>query len=100
MDGRRSSHIPSPRTGMPVRGLAGVSVAAPECVVAGSATTIAMLMEDRGAQWLDEVGLPHVGMDQQRRVGGADAWPGSAATWAAPRTGSSPSPTTAANRGA
>ena len=58
---------------MPVCGLAGVSVAAPECVVAGSATTIAMLMEDRGAQWLAEVGLPHVWMDQQLRVGGTYA---------------------------
>ena len=54
----------------------GLSVAAPECVVAGSATTIATLMEDRGAQWLDEVGLPHVWMDQQLRVGGTFATAG------------------------
>jgi thiamine biosynthesis lipoprotein len=73
IDGRRYSHILSPRTGMPVNGLAGVSVAAPECVVAGSATTIAMLMEDRGPEWLDEVGLPHVWMDQMLRVGGTYA---------------------------
>jgi thiamine biosynthesis lipoprotein len=73
IDGRRYSHILSPRTGMPVNGLAGVSVAAPECVVAGSATTIAMLMEDRGPEWLDEVGLPHVWMDQELRVGGTYA---------------------------
>jgi thiamine biosynthesis lipoprotein len=73
IDGRRYSHILSPRTGMPARGLAGVSVAAPECVVAGSATTIAMLMEDRGPEWLDEVGLPHVWMDQKLRVGGTYA---------------------------
>ena len=71
--GRRYSHILSPRTGMPVNGLAGVSVAAPECVVAGSATTIAMLMEDRGPEWLDEVGLPHVWMDQKLHVGGTCA---------------------------
>jgi len=73
IDGRRYSHILSPRTGLPVRGLAGVSVAAPECVVAGSATTIAMLMEDRGPAWLDEVGLPHVWMDQELRIGGTYA---------------------------
>lgn len=73
IDGRRYSHILSPRTGMPVNGLAGVSVAALECVVAGSATTIAMLMEDRGPEWLDEVGLPHVWMDQMLRVGGTYA---------------------------
>jgi thiamine biosynthesis lipoprotein len=73
IDGRRYSHILSPRTGMPVNGLAGVSVAALECVVAGSATTIAMLMEDRGPEWLDEVGLPHVWMDQMLHVGGTYA---------------------------
>jgi thiamine biosynthesis lipoprotein len=70
INGKRYSHIVSPRTGMPVRGLAGVSVVASECVVAGSATTIAMLMEERGPTWLDEVGLPHVWMDQAQRVGG------------------------------
>ena len=70
IDGKRYSHIVSPRTGMPVRGLAGVSVVAPECVVAGSATTIAMLMEERGPAWLEEVGLPHVWMDQEQHVGG------------------------------
>ena len=73
IDGRRYSHILSPRTGMPVNGLAGVSVAAPECVVAGSATTIAILMEDRGPAWLDEVGLPHVWIDQELRTGGTFA---------------------------
>lgn len=73
VDGKRYCHILSPRTGMPVRGLAGVSVAAEECVVAGSATTIAMLMEDRGPAWLEEVGLPHVWMDHELRVGGTYA---------------------------
>jgi thiamine biosynthesis lipoprotein len=73
IDGRRYCHILSPRTGMPVQGLAGVSVFADECVVAGSATTIAMLMEERGPAWLKEVGLPHVWMDQDQRVGGTYA---------------------------
>ena len=70
IDGRRYGHILSPRTGMPVRGLAGVSVVAEESVVAGSAATIAMLMEERGSAWLEEVGLPHVWMDQALRMGG------------------------------
>ena len=71
--GKRYCHILSPRTGMPVHGLAGVSVFAEECIVAGSATTIAMLMEDRGPAWLEEVGLPHLWMDQEQRVGGTYA---------------------------
>jgi len=70
IDGKRYSHIVSPRTGMPVHGLAGVSVVASECIVAGSATTIAMLMEERGPAWLEEVGLSHLWMDQEQRVGG------------------------------
>jgi FAD:protein FMN transferase len=70
IDGRRYGHIISPRTGMPVRALAAVSVVADECVVAGSATTIAMLMEEAGPAWLTEVGLPHVFMDREMRIGG------------------------------
>jgi FAD:protein FMN transferase len=73
IDGRRYCHIVSPRTGMPVQGLAGVSVCADECVVAGSATTIAMLMEARGPAWLAEVGLAHIWMDRELRIGGTYA---------------------------
>jgi thiamine biosynthesis lipoprotein len=70
IDGRRYGHILSPRTGMPVRGLAAVSVVADECVVAGSAATIAMLMEARAPQWLAEVGLPHLFVDDDLHLGG------------------------------
>ena len=70
IDGERYGHILSPRTGMPVRSLAGVSVVADECVVAGSAATIAMLMEGLGPAWLAELGLPHVFMDREMRIGG------------------------------
>jgi len=68
--GRRYCHIVSPRTGTPVEGLAGVSVVADECVVAGSATTIAMLMEERGPEWLADFGLPHVFMRRDLSIGG------------------------------
>jgi thiamine biosynthesis lipoprotein len=70
IDGRRYGHIISPSTGMPVHALASVSVVADECIVAGSATTIAMLLEERGPEWLSEVGLPHIFMDQEMRIGG------------------------------
>jgi len=70
VDGRRYSHILSPRTGRPARALAAVSVVADECVVAGSATTIAMLMEEEGPAWLAQLGLPHVFMDREMRIGG------------------------------
>jgi thiamine biosynthesis lipoprotein len=61
VDGKRYGHILDPRTGWPVEGLASVSVLAPHCLVAGSASTIAMLMgEGEGVRWLSQLGLPHV----------------------------------------
>jgi len=70
IDGERYGHIVSPGTGVPVPALASVTAIADECVVAGSATTIAMLMEVRGPAWLAELGLPHLFIDQALRVGG------------------------------
>lgn len=73
IDGRRYSHLLNPKTGWPAQGLAAVSVIAPQCLIAGSASTIAMLMEDDGKTWLEKLGLPHVWMDTQGRVGGTIA---------------------------
>lgn len=70
IDGQRYCHVLSPRTGFPVRGMAAVSVVASQCIVAGSACTIAMLKEQQGAQWLQELGLPHVWCDETLHVGG------------------------------
>jgi FAD:protein FMN transferase len=61
--GVRYSHILNPRTGWPVRGLAAVSILADHCVVAGSASTIAMLMEANGKAWLQALGLPYLWVD-------------------------------------
>ncbi len=65
INGVRYGHILNPLTGWPVRHMAAVSVAADFCVVAGSAATIGMLLEDKGAEWLRQLGLPHawVGVD-------------------------------------
>lgn len=66
IDGRRYGHILDPRTGWPVEGLVSVSVVAPHCVVAGTATTIAMLLpEDEGRTWLDGLGLPYLCVDRK-----------------------------------
>ncbi len=70
VNGQRYSHVLSPKTGWPVAGLAGLSVLAEQCVIAGSACTIAMLMEERGKKWLEELGLQHLWMDSQGLVGG------------------------------
>ena len=59
IDGVHYGHILNPRTGWPVREMAAVSVVADFCLVAGSAATIAMLKEENGPAWLEELGLPH-----------------------------------------
>jgi thiamine biosynthesis lipoprotein len=72
IDGVRYAHILDPRTGWPVQGLACVSVVAPSCLVAGTATTVAMLMGDpAGPRWLESLGLPSVWMTAAGEVSGS-----------------------------
>lgn len=68
--GSRYGHILNPKTGWPVKHLAAVSVASDFCVIAGSASTIAMLKEDQGPAWLESLGLPHYWFDVEGRTGG------------------------------
>ena len=70
VDGIRYGHILNPRSGWPVRTMAAVSVVAPLCVVAGSASTMAMLQEDDGPAWLAGCGLPHLWMTVDGASGG------------------------------
>ncbi len=71
VDGKRYGHILSPRTGWPVQSFASVSVVAGHCLVAGSASTIAMLRgPTHGAAWLDELGLPHLRQTWSGDLGG------------------------------
>ncbi len=76
VDGVRYGHLLNPKTGRPVQHLAAVSVVADFCVVAGSASTIAMLKEEEGAAWLESLGLPHLWVDVQGETGGTLAWAG------------------------
>ena len=71
VDGVRYTHVLDPRTGWPVEGLASVSVVAPHCLVAGSASTIAMLhgVHD-GEAWLDALGLPSLRVDEHGSCSG------------------------------
>jgi thiamine biosynthesis lipoprotein len=69
--GIRYGHVLNPKTGWPVRHLAAVSVVGDFCVVAGSASTIAMLKEDKGAEWLNDLGLPCLWVDVQGEIGGS-----------------------------
>ncbi|MEQ1832628.1 MAG: FAD:protein FMN transferase [Candidatus Eisenbacteria bacterium] len=71
VDGVRYGHVLDPRTGWPVRGLASVTVVADFCVVAGSASTIAMLHEGRASEWLSALGLAHLWVTTDGEVGGS-----------------------------
>ncbi|EIC31485.1 FAD:protein FMN transferase [Methylomicrobium album] len=66
----RYGHILNPRTGWPVGHLASVTVIADFCVVAGSASTIAMLKAEAGPAWLESLGLPHLWIDVNGGTGG------------------------------
>jgi thiamine biosynthesis lipoprotein len=70
IDGVRYGHILNPRTGWPVKHLASVSVIADFCVVAGSASTIAMLKAEAGPAWLEALAQPHLWVDLNGEAGG------------------------------
>lgn len=73
VNGVRYGHVLNPKTGWPVRHLAAVSVVGEFCVVAGSASTIAMLKESQGTDWLQDLGLPHLWVDAHGETGGSIA---------------------------
>ncbi|HLX23672.1 MAG TPA: FAD:protein FMN transferase [Usitatibacter sp.] len=69
VDGVRHCHILDPRTGRSARGFQSVTVLGPGCLVAGSATTVAMLKGEReGLAWLDAVGLPYLAISETGKV--------------------------------
>jgi len=54
-----------------VEGLAGVSVVASHCLIAGTASTLAMLKgAAEGPRFLAELGLPHVHVTREGTTGG------------------------------
>lgn len=65
LNGKRYGHIISPQTGWPVTGVSAVSVVSEQCVIAGSACTIAMLQESNAVAWLEELGLPYVAVSTE-----------------------------------
>lgn len=71
VDGVRYGHVLDPRTGWPVHGLASVTVRASHCLLAGTATTVAMLKGvPDGPVWLDDLGLCNLRMNQRGELGG------------------------------
>ena len=70
INGQRYSHILNPQTGFPVNYLAAVTVTSELCVLAGSASTIAMLKASQGPEWLADLGLPHLWVSVDGNMGG------------------------------
>ena len=71
LNGIRYGHVLNPKTGWPVNYMAAVSVIGEFCVVAGSASTIGMLKEEQGSDWLNALGLPHLWVNVHGDVGGS-----------------------------
>jgi len=63
VDGRRYCHILDPRSGMPVSHWRSVSVVGPLALTAGSCSTIAMLLEEQGLDFLEQSGLAYLAID-------------------------------------
>ena len=67
--GVRHCHVLDPRTGRSARGFQSVTVQGPSCLVAGSATTVAMLKGEReGLAWLDAMGLAYLCVTESGKV--------------------------------
>lgn len=95
VDGVRYGHILDPRTGWPVAGWSSVTVVAERCLIAGTASTIALLQAEGAGAWLDALRLPHV---RQHPDGRVVCRTGSEPAPAAPRR--RPGPGSAVSRGA
>lgn len=66
--GQRYCHVLNPKTGLPVTHWRSVSVLAPRAVIAGSCSTIAMLKQKEGLQFLEDSGLDFLAMDDLAHV--------------------------------
>ena len=62
-DHLRYCHILRPDTGYPVNCWQSVSVLAPLTIVAGSCSTIAMLKQNEGLDYLDKTGCSYLAID-------------------------------------
>lgn len=75
-DGSSVSHVVDPVNWRPVTPVwRTVSVAAPDCVTANTATTAAIVLGDRAEQWLVTTGLPTRLVSTDGRLVRLGAWP-------------------------
>ena len=77
--GQRYCHVLNPHTGMPVNFWQSVSVLAPLAVMAGTCSTIAMLMQAQALEFLDAAGVSYLAIDALGAVHMASVEPAAAA---------------------
>jgi FAD:protein FMN transferase len=65
LNGKRYCHILNPLTGYPVQYWQSVTVLAPTASIAGSCSTITMLLEDAGLEFLQSTGFAYLAVDQK-----------------------------------
>ena len=67
-EGKRYCHILNARSGYPVSYWRSISVLAPTTLMAGGFSTIAMLLEEKGLEFLEQCGFPFIAIDHQGQV--------------------------------
>jgi thiamine biosynthesis lipoprotein len=68
LDGKRYCHILHPRTGQSVSYWRSITVMAPMAIMAGSCTTIAMLMEGKALDFLQKTGTSYLAVDYRGHI--------------------------------
>jgi thiamine biosynthesis lipoprotein len=68
VNGQRYCHVLNPKTGMPVSYWRSITVLAPLTIAAGSTTTIAMLLEERGLEYLIDSGFAYLAVNNQGKI--------------------------------
>jgi FAD:protein FMN transferase len=68
VDGKRYCHILNPKTGMPVSYWRSITVLAPLTSAAGATTTIAMLLQKQGLNYLQNSGFAFLAVDHNGEV--------------------------------
>jgi FAD:protein FMN transferase len=67
-NGKRYCHIINPKTGIPVSYWRSITVLAPLASAAGATSTIAMLLEKQGIDFLKKSGFPYLAVDYEGKV--------------------------------
>lgn len=72
VDGERYSHILNPKTGKSIQPYySGLSIVAEQCLVAGSFSTLGLMKSCANPEWINESGLPWLGVTQNMEITGS-----------------------------